>query len=77
MPAILLPILMWIITHPDQALSDAVAIEEAMVKAITGAIAAWRRWQAGLMTDAELKAAWEKEGVKVDEANAAWEASKR
>lgn len=77
MPAILLPILMWIISHPQETLADALAIEQAVATAIEGAIAAWRRWKAGMMTDAELQAEWTKLGVKVDEANAEWVAAGR
>lgn len=75
MPAILIPVLLWILANPQQAAGDAIAIEQAAVKAVEAAIVAWRRWQAGLLTDAQLQAEWKAQGIDVDAANAEWVAA--
>lgn len=62
-------IIAWIVANPETI----VAGEQAIVKAVEGAIALWKRFQAGELTDAQLQAAWDAEGIKVAAANAAWE----
>lgn len=65
-------IIAWIVAHPQETIDDALAVEKAVVSAVESAIALWKRFQAGEMTDVQLQAAWTAEGIKVQAANDAW-----
>lgn len=70
MPAIGV-IIAWIVANPQVI----VAGEQAIVNMVQAAIDLWRRYQQKELTDEELLAAWEAEGIKVQSAIDAWHAA--
>lgn len=64
-------IIAWILANPQIL----VAGEQAIVNAVKAAIALWERYQQGELTDAQLQAAWEAEGIRVQAAVDAWHAA--
>lgn len=64
-------IIAWIVANPQVV----VAGEQAIVNLVQAAIDAWNRHKQGELTDAELAAAWEAEGIRVQSAIDAWHAA--
>lgn len=66
-------IIAWIVANPQVI----VAGEQAIVNLVQAAIDLWNRHKQGELTDAQLQAAWEAEGIKVQAAIDAWNAAGR
>lgn len=63
-------ILAWIAANPGVIIGG----EQAVVNLVQAVIDAWNRHKQGELTDAQLQAAWEAEGIKVQAAIDAWNA---
>lgn len=63
-------IIAWIVANPQVIIQG----EQAIVNLVQAAIDAWNRHKQGELTDAQLTAAWEAEGIKVQKAIDDWNA---
>ena len=66
-------IIAWIVANP----AVIAAGEQAIVNLVQAAIDLWNRHKQGELTDAELHAMWDAEGIKVQAAIDAWNAAGR
>jgi len=64
-------IIAWIVANPQVIAAGS----QAIVNMVQAAIDLWNRHKQGELTDAQLQAAWEAEGIRVQAAIDAWRAA--